>query len=578
MKKYSETAIIWGVYAIFACTLFFDCVWLHYSCSHSILISSIWNNPLAFWSFYLPKIFISCLFASPIFFMKRKWGIITYAIILDFWFLANCVYFRSYGNFIDAFALSMAGNMDGFWGAVLLFLDTRDLFYFALTVLFVILLYCLPKIEKRAWKLGLITIAISYVLTGFVISFPNYLYRSSCGVDKDNAIYEIPSLQTILLPFSKHSRNEGMGVALEYDFSVLHYIGFDFVDYISIINDKANLYVMTDDDLIKLQPCLGVDTCQWNGGKQIIIFILVESLEAWAVRPEIMPNTYGLLLEPSFYASKVTSQVRSGGSADGQMIINTGILPIKEDAVCFRFPLNKFPTYPKGKSVTIIPHPIEVWNQVYMSPAYGYDTTVVASSEDIALFSKTIEMLDAGYDMIQIVTMTSHAPFDAGISVEISAPNELPSTLHDYLGCLHLTDAGIGLLLDRVKSDSDIVNNTTIILTGDHTIFPSDKRNHYSDVCAEKQLEYAVYEAFCPLIIASPLIKESIFYSDTCYQMDIFPTVLKAMGYDNNYWNGVGTCLLKDKDCSTFSRKMDEKTAFDLSDKLMRANYFSISE
>lgn len=558
----------WIIYIALTSILFVGCVWFHYSYTQSILISSLWKNPLSFWGFYLPKLFISMLFASTVFFMKQKWSVLLYTCILFLWFYANTIYIRSYGAPLDAFAMTMAGNMNGFWDAVAIYLEWKDLVYVLLLTMVVTTVWIMPTIKKRQWKTGLISMAICYILCGLIVFLPNYIYASTCGVDNENYKHEFPSLKVVALPFSKYARSVGMGTSLEYDFSILHFIGFDVVDYVSILQDKQHAYVLTDQDICDLQPCIGNDTCIWNGGKQIII--LVESLEAWAVRPEVMPNVCNLLNQPSFFATRVKNQARAGGSADGQMIVNTGLLPIKEDAVCFRFPLNTFPTYPKGKSATLIPHPIEVWNQMYMSPAYGYDTTVICSAEDSLLFAKAVELLDEGYDMMQIVTITSHAPFSAGKSVDISVPEAMPTMMHDYLGCLKLTDEGIGVLLNKLQQDSRL-NNTTIVITGDHTVFPIDKRKQYATICANNKIDYAVEEAFVPLIISSPLIDENIEYTDTCYQMDIFPTVMSSMGYDDNYWKGLGVSLLHTHE----ERVMDETEAFNMSDKLIRANYFN---
>ena len=114
-------------------------------------------------------------------------------------------------------------------------------------------------------------------------------------------------------------------------------------------------------------------------------------------------------------------------------------------------------------------------------------------------------------------------------------------------------------------------NDVTIVITGDHTVFPIDKRKYYATICANNKIDYAVEEAFVPLIISSPLIDEIIVHKDTCYQMDIFPTVMSSMGYDDNYWKGLGVSLLHTHE----ERVMDETEAFNMSDKLIRANYFN---
>ena len=54
--------------------------------------------------------------------------------------------------------------------------------------------------------------------------------------------------------------------------------------------------------------------------------------------------------------------------------------------------------------------------------------------------------------------------------------------------------------------------------------------------------------------------------------MDIFPTVLSAIGCKDYYWNGFGVDLLDSTNIS--NRKITATEALELSDKLHQANYF----
>ena len=75
-----------------------------------------------------------------------------------------------------------------------------------------------------------------------------------------------------------------------------------------------------------------------------LILVLVESFEDWVITPQLTPNLYAYMqTHPLFYADKVTSEIKGGGSADGQMIFNTGLLPLQYGAACFRFPNNVYP-------------------------------------------------------------------------------------------------------------------------------------------------------------------------------------------------------------------------------------------
>ena len=108
----------WSVFCLFALSIFLECVLFHWNCFHSILISSLWRVPFEFFSFWCPKIAVALFFASFVFVFKRSWWTILFSFVFDVWILANLIYFRSNAAFLDVFALSMAGNMDGFWSSV----------------------------------------------------------------------------------------------------------------------------------------------------------------------------------------------------------------------------------------------------------------------------------------------------------------------------------------------------------------------------------------------------------------------------------------------------------------------------
>ena len=111
-----------------------------------------------------------------------------------------------------------------------------------------------------------------------------------------------------------------------------------------------------------------------------LIIVLLESLENWVLTPQIMPNLYRLSQnEHAFYADRIHTQIVGAPSADGQMIVNSGLLPINAGATCLHYPRNTFPAIMKlapDSAICLLPHDTCVWNQTAMSPAYGYDSTI----------------------------------------------------------------------------------------------------------------------------------------------------------------------------------------------------------
>ena len=148
----------------------------------------------------------------------------------------------------------------------------------------------------------------------------------------------------------------------------------------------------------------------------------------------------------------------------------------------------------------------------------------------------------------------------------------MPQTMSAYLNCLHYTDSCIGVLLDSVLN-SPLAENTTIVITGDHTIFRDEigfsEMNKYAQ---DNSINFKAGRTFTPLIIYSPNIEGNIHISDTCYQMDIFPTILHLIGAEDYYWQGLGINLLDS--VARKNRQITESEAYRLSDLIIRSDYF----
>ena len=553
----------WVLFIILALTIFIKCCFGHFFMHHSILVSSLWNQPLYFWAFYLPKISISILLASFVFLVKQKWSLIVLSILIDIWIWANILYFRIYGGVIDGYVLMMASNLKGFGSSIISIIEWKDLCLFLLTILFAVTIFCLKEIERRCYiRFGIVFLSACLFWIGSTnLNFYRYEVFS-----KREVIQKIAPLHCFTHPFSQRTRITIAGTAPAYDYSILHMFFFSINDVISLVLGADNIPTITKEDEQILNELLGTQHYQPNDKK--VILVLFESLENWVVQPEFMPNTYRLIRSGhSLHAHKLKKQTKSGGSADGQMILNTGLLPISSNAVCFAYPFNTFPSVPKGNAVTLLPHPIDVWNQKCMSPAYEYDSTIEISEKNA--FSQCTEYLQDGYDLVQIVTLTSHEPF--GGTSDIPLSTDMPTMMADYIRSVNCTDRYIGEMIDSLIR-YNLLDNTTILITGDHTIFHKERRDKFSHYCEENNLNYGVDEEYCPLIIYSKTISNQFECFDEAYQMDAYSTLLNVLGYNDYYWKGFGVNLLDS--VARKNRPISEQEAFILSDKLIRANWF----
>ena len=99
----------WFVFAFFALTIFVKCLLFHWFAFHSMLVSSLWKNPLAFFNFYCPKLTIAIFIASFVLISKRYYWTVVVSFLIDIWMTANVLYFNANGLFIDFPAITLIG-------------------------------------------------------------------------------------------------------------------------------------------------------------------------------------------------------------------------------------------------------------------------------------------------------------------------------------------------------------------------------------------------------------------------------------------------------------------------------------
>lgn len=537
--------------SIFALILFIKCVLFNWYAFQQVLISSLWTNSAAFWGFYLPKIAMSVGVALFVLLCSRKWVAVTLFFIIDIWIIINLMYIRSYGMVIDAFSITMIDNLSGFESSLPLYLRWSDILFPLLTLLFVPLSICSHIHRARRILIACIGLLLSMA----------YEYIGQYSYMRAHSTYDGCTISNFHWRlFSRDTRQYLYGMELTYptqQTSILHTIGYDIADLIQYYNEKFHPYQLTKYEKSQISQFYkdeASDTIRSNSGPLIIV--IVESFENWVFTPSIMPNLTAFCNNHNvLYANRVQSQVRGGMSADGQMLINTGLLPTLEGAACYRFPRNGYPGIMRhldGKSAALVPHNVDVWNQSIMSQAYGYDTTAQVSAVDTVLFREVLKYLHNGYTNVQTLTMSTHSPFTSGAVLSAYEVDEdMPELRKNYVKAFNTLDNGLRILLEAMDTDSAL-QDATLLVTGDHIIWSEP-------TC-------------CPLIIYSPKFTSSIVYSAPCYQMDIYPTLVDLLGLEPK-WQGFGISLLKKND-----RTISPERALELSDKMHRANYFAQAE
>ena len=423
------------------------------------------------------------------------------------------------------------------------------------------------------------------LIVGYVNNILIYDYTDACRIAKfSNRPKDIP------FTFKKYCRLPFLGLAMHsidnrtyvYEQSILSYFPSSVIAFIRDCGKKVGL---TARDVSLVEKLTNSETNNIHiEPTHSVIIILVESLESWVINQcidgvELTPFLNKLTSSQKvLYCDKIKSQTLAGNSGDGQMIVNSGLLPLKHGAACMSFYSNIYPNIANlySSSYTINPWP-HIWNQTVMSKRYGYKQLLEPAPDEewqdadvLNASSRAIDNATSKFCLMGI-TVSMHSPFNR-ISNRLDLSNHTPDLLQKYMECVNYTDKCIEYFVSCQLNDSTR-ENTTIVITSDHTIFKSAVLTDFVGYATQQNLSIAAKENYCPLIVYSPQIDGNVQIEELCYQMDIFPTILHLIGCEDYYWKGFGVNLLDS--VARNNRPITEEEAFILSDKIIRANYFS---
>ena len=553
------------LFLIFAFSLFVQCVLFHWFAFHSVLISALWKNPLRFWAFYLPKISISLIISCFVFVFKRKYWTICVSLLTNVWIIAELIYFRSTRIFIDAYSFFLVGNLHGFWSSVFMYFEWSFLVLFIPTLLLILGVFFFDNRKRNIACMG-----VAFCLWAIVnIVSANVVNRNVYPNDKQFFYSHIRAY------FVQHTC--GWNVNIEYiqKTSVLHAFVLDGKQLIEILFQKK--CTLSAEENQTMQQLINTPQIKPTPTNPLII-ILIESLETWAVRPEITPNLCRFMDTHSnqiLRATRITSQTKGENSGDGQMICNTGLLPAAQGAACNRFPTNTYPSLSDLYTGTAMIQPgnLGTWNQAYMNKAYHIDTAFVNPCNFDSLTFNVLDTIYDKYAYTLAITIATHTPFlvDSKAAPAV-LPEGMPTSMTNYLNSMHYTDSCWGAFLSKIDTDS-MLRNSTICFIGDHIIFNTDQRSQFQDYCTADAPTYHPEEAYTTFIAYSPNIEQHTVVDKVTYQMDIYPTILHLIGCEEYYWKGFGINLLDP--VAQQHRPIEENEAYILSDKLLRSNWFA---
>lgn len=550
------------LFLLLSLMMVFKC-WLFADIAHILPAeTSIWCQAAT----WLSWVAISMLIASVVFVARRWWTVLITMTVFDIWFIANVFYYKANQLFISYNVIRMAYNLRGYTDSLLVFFDWTIWIWPLLTIL-CILPYTILRINKRK--------PLAFVAT--------WILAAACSLSGALCHYQ-----------QKHIENPEIARTIEFfhplslpQADMPHPASSHLTDgyYIRRHSLPANLFRVLMRGVQSHQMERKLLTIKWTPEEQEklahafnlpgghdhtpqghLILILVESLDGWLFDSKTSDGEYVckeiksyMNRYPVLYSKQMRHQILHGVSGDGQMILNTGVLPIYDGAACILYGGNKYPNLAHFYENGVVINPFaKAWNQNVVSYSYGYKEIIAPETDiewsDECTFSHLTEACQNATtpSCMMAITVATHEPFNR-VQPSISLPDSVPEMTNRYLQCLHYTDSCIGEFLHWADTAATMTD-ATIVIVGDHSI-PIDGRDDW-------QIAF---------IMRSPSVtqtKEVGF----CYQMDLFPTILNAIGQQSYYWRGFGIDLQTQ---TNEERIFDYESSFYFSDRLIRTNYFA---
>lgn len=533
----------------------------------------------------------------PYWLLRPKWR---WTILLPVWLLPalmiiNIAYARFWDDLLPPSALLMVKNIDGnLWHYFIQLLQIHDLIYFIAPLLVTItFLFARPWREvsfSKPIKISGIIISVLMGLTG-QLSYLVTSFRSSDTENRQRNYLQFVSNHYGVIGKPRHSRAR----YYQYKYGFLLY-GVQYIYdswgllFPQKLSADARAEIRTYLDYYKSFEALPVATDSMN-----VVYIIVESLNA-----EVLNRTIGDLritptldslatLPGTVLIDNVYDQVKYSGSADGHMILMSGLLPPEKTLYCFQYgTVNEFPTLAKALAnhhkYTLVADDGTVWNEQQILMNYGLGRVKTSLNlhysaseygQDGAMLKEAAAMLDTIRRpfMLSMVTMSMHFPFDADtvwkMPVALKQAKGIDKLEKNYLRVTHWFDHYLGEFLRRLPP------NTIVFIASDHAAGTSSKR----ETTSERGRKPVVYMALHT--------QRTEHIKRVVGQVNLYPATLQLLGIKpGSYWGLAPSALSPSVDgtMNSYGEVIGTPTAgaldtlrraFRISDRILLGNYFS---
>lgn len=533
-----------------------------------ILFDIIWCLQTTFTSFSLPEVYVNSILVAlilllPLMLTGKKWTEYLLLFIVDGLLISNLMYSRTYNSAIPLESYLLAGNLSDFTASVIDSMRLIDILLPLSTIASILYIYNKVK-KQQAGKASIAqTSQASYglrlkqylctLLVVFLVSAMQVMTRG--GWQQAFTRLQNANYYTCAVPMYTIFGNlihQGMQTQTPFTPQM-----------------KAEIEAWQ-----KQQPSYKALPDSIDKKKKLVV-IFCESLESWVINKkvegkEITPNLNAAIADShTLYAPYVLTQVKGGRSIDGQLLVNTGLLPLMNGCYAMQCQNTTYPSLAKAlkeqhqaKSYLMTVDKPVTWNQEIVAHNFGIDTLFCNDSwindekvgsrkklGDVSFMKQIVKKLKSSNILsngqstfLQIVTYSGHNPFVLPDNLKrIHFKGSYPEKMCDYMTMVNYTDHGLGILLRYLKSRPDY-KDMMIVLIGDHEGLAADRK----PICASPAAKGIVSDKqFTPFIVVNAPVGG--IYNKVMGQVDQYPTILNLMHLDSYTWKGMGQSILDPK-------------------------------
>lgn len=536
----------------------------------------------------------ACLLLSPMWLLGRRsrWYAVPVIWLVAFYLVATAIYFRFWGELLPLVSVFNTSNWNHFvfesaWHKI----SGWDVAILAVAMIYTVLVFLYranaspgTPLRHKYRIIGFSGAIMTWMLTTAVDYVHSYRYCVWFNTEHHTQIKHTFNSYLDL----KVGPSAVMGEYMSFNSGLIWYLARQF-NYIRLANNRLRL---SEDDVNEIKETISRQSALTSladsatgslmtGNKnKNLIFIIVESLNAKEIgyRADgisITPVLDSLIKAPGTVAATLMfPQIKSGGSSDGQLIYNTGLLPIESGITVQQYDGNIYKSLAgilnKKHSAEFIVENGSIWNHRATTKAFGYDRLYEMDDlqrsglynqekgADHAVFTFALRHLrDMPMPFLaEITTLSMHFPFeDMGVPGLENGKNDIGIEQRYHLS-LKYFDTELGQFLAGLKRQG-LYDNSIIIIASDHDLEFNGNTRGTLPIC---------------FIALNTGITKHI--TTRTWQADVFPTVLDIMGVDTGGgYRGLGHSLLSD----SIPERDDAywTPVRTVSDRIIRSDYFN---